>query len=113
MSSAQPPQSYAQLPFGHIKVSHVPEDSPTATAVLLITLNRPDRQNAFTGQMQKEICAAYEFIEHDSRVKVVVLTGAGKGFCVGADLEIGFLGGASKSGAKNEGNAKSERDVGE
>ena len=114
MASIQPPQSYSQLPFGHIKVSHVPASAPTATSVILITLNRPDKHNAFTSQMQKEICAAYEYIENDDRVKVVVITGAGeRSFCAGADLEIGFLGGASKSGAQNAGNSKVERDVGE
>lgn len=114
MATVQPPQSYSQLPFGHIKVSHVPESSPTATPVLVITLNRPDKHNAFTSQMQREICQTYEYIENDNRVKVVVITGAGpRSFCAGADLEIGFLGGASKSGAQNTGNAKVERDVGE
>lgn len=70
--------------------------------MLLLTLNRPDKGNAFTSQMQKEICEVYEYVEHDPRVKVVVITGAGKkAFCFGADLEIGFLGGASKTGAQN------------
>lgn len=114
MAPVQSPKSYTELSksFGHIKVSHVPENAPEATPVVLLTLNRPDKGNAFTTQMQQEICAAYEYFEHDARVKVVVLTGAGKAFCFGADLEIGFLGGASKSGAQNAGNAKTERDVG-
>lgn len=115
MASMQPPKSYTELSktFGHIKVSHVPANAPEATPVLLVTLNRPDKGNAFTGQMQREICAAYEYFENDPRVKAVVLTGAGKAYCFGADLEIGFLGGASKSGAQNSSNAKAERDVGE
>ena len=106
----QPPSSYASLPWRHIKVSHVPESSPTPTPVILITLNRPDKYNAFTGTMQEDLCKAYELIDADDRVKAVVLTGAGsKAFCAGADLEIGFLGGASKGGQQRS--AKDERDI--
>ncbi len=106
----QPPSSYSSLPFQHIKVSHVPASSPTPTPVLLITLNRPDKHNAFTGIMQKDLCKVYELIDIDPRVKCVVITGAGpRAFCAGADLEIGFLGGAAKSGSPA--NAKTERDV--
>jgi enoyl-CoA hydratase/carnithine racemase len=80
-------------------VSHVPESSPTATPVIVITLNRPAKHNAFTGVMQQDLCKAYEMIDVDDRVKVVVLTGAGdRSFCAGADLDVGFPGGASKSG---------------
>jgi enoyl-CoA hydratase/carnithine racemase len=106
----EPPSSYQTLPFQHIKVSHVPESSPTPTPVLLITLNRPEKYNAFTGIMQRDICKVYELIDIDPRVKCVVITGGGtKAFCAGADLEIGFLGGASKDGSPV--NAKTERDV--
>lgn len=108
-SSIQPPSSYASLPWRHIKVSHVPEFSPSPTPVILITLNRPEKYNAFTGAMQEDLCKAYELIDVDDRVKCVVLTGAGsKAFCAGADLEIGFLGGASKDGRNT---AKTERDI--
>ena len=106
----QPPSSYASLPWRHIKVSHVPESSPTPTPVILITLNRPEKYNAFTETMREDLCKAYELIDVDDRVRCVVVTGAGnKAFCAGADLEIGFLGGASKGGKQS--NAKSERDI--
>ncbi|KIV93672.1 hypothetical protein PV10_04867 [Exophiala mesophila] len=105
----QVPQSYTSLPLRHIKVSHVPESSPSATEVVLITLNRPTKQNAFTEIMRVEIEKVYEIIDADDRVKVVVITGAGRSFCAGADLEIGFLGADDgKGGTKN---AKTERDV--
>jgi len=112
MAVVQPPSSYSTLGFGHIKVGHVPASSPTPTPVLVITLNRPQKHNAFTSQMQQELCTVYEMIEADDRIKAVVITGAGeRSFCAGADLEIGFLGGASKGGAQNSTNAKTERDV--
>ena len=97
------PASYASLPLTQIKVSHVPESSPTPTSVVVITLNRPQKNNAFTDTMRIEMENLYRMIDADVRVKCVVLTGAGKMFCAGADLEIGFLGGS--------GRAKTERDV--
>jgi len=72
------PASYAELPFRHIKVSHVPESSPTPTKVILITLNRPDKNNAFTDIMREDMEHVYQLIDVDDRVKCVVLTGAGK-----------------------------------
>jgi enoyl-CoA hydratase/carnithine racemase len=110
LPAVNPPSSYSSLPWRHIKVSHVPESSPTPTPVILITLNRPDKHNAFTGIMQEDICKAYEMIDVDNRVKCVVITGAGnRSFCAGADLEIGFTGGASKDGKQS--NTKRERDI--
>ena len=108
---ADPPSSYNDLKTQHIKVSHVPASSPTPTPVILITLNRPEKYNAFTDLMQRELVSTYAAIDVDNRVKAVVITGAGsKAFCAGADLEIGFLGGASKSGDVKV-HAKTERDV--
>lgn len=102
------PESYTNLPFRHIKVSHVPESSPTPTPVVLLTLNRPQQHNAFTDIMRGDIEKAYELFEADDRVKCIVITGAGKSFCAGADLSIGFVGGTSKDGKTQ--NAKDEKD---
>lgn len=55
--------------------------------VAIITLNRPDRLNAVTGQMLNEIQDAVALAEADHQVIGIVLTGAGRGFCAGADLE--------------------------
>jgi enoyl-CoA hydratase/carnithine racemase len=108
--AVQLPSNYASLPWRHIKVTHVPESSPTVTPVILITLNRPEKYNAFTNTMMEDIVKAYELIDADDRVKAVVLTGAGnKAFCAGADLENGFPGGASKSGKVTS--VKTERDI--
>ncbi|OAP64986.1 hypothetical protein AYL99_00958 [Fonsecaea erecta] len=103
------PDSYATLPLKQIKVSHVPESSPTPTPILIITLNRPQKHNAFTDQMREDMERVYELIDIDPRVKVVVLTGAGRSFCAGADLEIGFIGAKDETGEVK--NPKTERDV--
>ena len=54
--------------------------------VATITLNRPDRLNAWTHTMQGELRAAFEAAEQDSAVRAIVVTGAGRGFCAGADM---------------------------
>lgn len=57
--------------------------------ILTITLNRPDRMNAFTGRMCEELIAAFDRADADDDIKVVIVTGAGKAFCAGSDLERG------------------------
>lgn len=54
--------------------------------VAVVTLNRPERLNAWTGQMHTEVRAAMRAASDDPAVKVIVLTGAGRGFCAGADM---------------------------
>jgi enoyl-CoA hydratase/carnithine racemase len=60
-----------------------------ADHVATITLDRPDRLNAFTVTMQRELCAALDEIDADPEVRAVVVTGRGRGFCAGADLGAG------------------------
>ena len=55
-------------------------------AVALITLNRPQALNSFTRQMHHELWQAFDRIESDTSVRACVITGAGRGFCAGADL---------------------------
>ena len=57
--------------------------------VAIITLNRPDRMNAFTGRMADDLGAAYTECDGNDEIRAVVLTGAGRAFCAGADLESG------------------------
>ncbi|MGZ4313811.1 MAG: crotonase/enoyl-CoA hydratase family protein [Solirubrobacteraceae bacterium] len=60
-----------------------------ADGVLTITLNRPDRLNAWTPTMGRELIAAFDAADADDAVRAVIVTGAGRGFCAGADLEAG------------------------
>ena len=56
--------------------------------VALVTLNRPDRLNALRGRDLVALSAAYARLDADDDVRVVVLTGAGRAFCSGADQRI-------------------------
>ncbi|MBV9993488.1 MAG: enoyl-CoA hydratase [Alphaproteobacteria bacterium] len=58
-----------------------------ADGVATITLNRPDRLNAWTGTMYREVRSAMRAASDDEAVRAIVLTGAGRGFCAGADME--------------------------
>jgi enoyl-CoA hydratase/carnithine racemase len=61
-----------------------------------VTLNRPDKLNAWTARMGEEVRHAMFAAEADSDVRVIVLTGAGRGFCAGADMSM--LGGIASNG---------------
>ena len=55
-------------------------------AVALVTLNRPQALNSFTRQMHHDLWAALDIAEADAKIRALVITGAGRGFCAGADL---------------------------
>jgi enoyl-CoA hydratase/carnithine racemase len=59
-----------------------------AERVATITLNRPDKLNAWTAVMEQEMRAAMDAADNDEGVRVIVLTGAGRGFCAGADMSL-------------------------
>lgn len=57
--------------------------------IATITLNRPDKLNAFTGRMMHELLDAFDEVDADDDVRAVIVTGAGRAFCAGADLSGG------------------------
>jgi enoyl-CoA hydratase/carnithine racemase len=56
--------------------------------VAVITLNRPDKLNAWRGEMERDVRAAMRSASDDPAARVIVLTGAGRGFCAGADMNV-------------------------
>ena len=58
-----------------------------ADHILTLTLDRPDQLNAFTVEMAGELIDAFNRASDDDAVRAIVITGAGKGFCAGADLK--------------------------
>jgi len=69
--------SYQQINYG------------VADRIATITLNRPERLNAFTAVMMQEMVDALDRVNADDNVRAVIVTGAGRGFCAGADLASG------------------------
>ena len=57
--------------------------------IATITLNRPEKLNAFTARMMKELIDVFDLTDNDDAVRVVIVTGAGRAFCAGADLSGG------------------------
>ena len=60
-----------------------------ADGICTITLNRPEKLNAFNTQMMQDMMAAFDATDADDAVRVVIVTGAGRAFCAGADLSAG------------------------
>lgn len=76
--------------------------------VATITLNRPDRLNAYTQVMSGELREAFAMADADENVRAIVLTGAGRGFCAGADMARLSSAAAGKSNLRNDGDWPTE-----
>lgn len=100
------PTSYNDLPFKEILLSHVPSTSPTPTPIILVTLHRPGKHNAFTNTMMEELVNAFTLIDVDPRVKCAIVTGHGRIFCAGADLESAFKGGEERPSEHRDGGGR-------
>ncbi|MFN5690521.1 enoyl-CoA hydratase-related protein, partial [Bradyrhizobium sp.] len=60
-----------------------------ADKILTITLNRPEKLNAFTATMQQELIDAFDRADRDDGIRAIIVTGSGRAFCAGADLSSG------------------------
>jgi enoyl-CoA hydratase/carnithine racemase len=82
-------------------------------AIATIVLNRPERLNAFTPQMRQELAAAFRQCDDDDGVRAIVVTGAGRAFCAGADMSGGgqVLTGAGGSERQHEVRVERARSV--
>lgn len=87
------PQSYDDLnkQWTTIRTNH----HAAQPSIIVLTLYRPGKHNAFTDVMRAEIEKAYAMFDADARVKCIVVTGDGRIFCAGADLDVGFGGGVN------------------
>ncbi|MGY4498019.1 enoyl-CoA hydratase/carnithine racemase [Bradyrhizobium sp. GM24.11] len=60
-----------------------------AEQILTITLNRPEKLNAFTNTMRRELIDAFDLADNDDDIRAIIVTGEGRAFCAGADLSSG------------------------
>ncbi|KAI1421879.1 enoyl-CoA hydratase/isomerase [Xylaria sp. FL1777] len=102
MAQPQHPESYATYTaLPQISFQHVPPTSPTATRVVILRLDRPQANNAFTDTMVTSLVSAFDLLSTDARVKAIVFTGAdprNRVFCPGMDLDAAS--GSSRDAAK-------------
>ena len=76
-------------PMNTEKTSYETLGYEVADNILTLTLNRPEKLNAFTGTMMLELIDAFDRADADDEVRAIIVTGAGRAFCAGADLSAG------------------------
>ena len=82
-----------------------------ADDIAVITLNRPQRLNAWTAQMNAELHAAISACNNDAEVGAIVVTGAGRGFCAGADIRDNFKARMDASTETGSGGTEAPREM--
>ena len=83
-SATRRPEPAARNPDGFEQIT-----TDLADRILTITLNRPERLNAWTATMGRELIEAFDRADADDDVRAIIVTGAGRGYCAGADLAAG------------------------
>jgi enoyl-CoA hydratase/carnithine racemase len=89
------PRSYRTPADSQVLISNYPDTAPGVTPIQVVTLNRPDRLNAFTIDMINALEEFFSIADVDDRIKVIVLTGAGRAFSAGIDLSVDATAGRS------------------
>lgn len=74
----------------------MPESAKEVTPVIIVQMYRPKNYNAFTNKLMRELENIFELADVDDRIKCIVVSGHGKMFCAGADLDVGFSGGRER-----------------
>ncbi|KIW83679.1 hypothetical protein Z517_02925 [Fonsecaea pedrosoi CBS 271.37] len=87
-STIQIPETYTTPADSHVRVTNHPESAPGVTPILIVSLNRPEKLNSFTGEMITGLESFFRVVDRDNRVKVVILTGTGRAFSAGIDLNL-------------------------
>src|SRR5580692_5844813 len=90
-TQAQPAavSTQADAPTGSTSMNYKTIGYAVADGIATLTLSRPEQLNAFTGEMLHEMLQAFDSIDADDAVRAVIVTGAGRAFCAGADLSAG------------------------
>lgn len=85
---AASPKTYVTTEDSHVRISNYPESATGVTPIQIITLNRPEKLNAISNDMITTLINFHQVVDKDDRVKVVILTGAGRVFSAGIDLNM-------------------------
>lgn len=85
---ANSPKTYVTTEDHHVRISNYPESATGVTPIQIITLNRPEKLNAISQDMITTLISFFEVIDNDDGAKIVILTGNGRAFSAGIDLNM-------------------------